>query len=377
MPSIHFKRWTSQLKGAGYDVYWFDILNGGYIEELDWVEQHTDWKYKIGNFKGRFFVKKYFPALHKLLENNQEKEFEKLLEKVKPDVVQSFVLYKCAVPIYNVMLKHNTIKWIYSSWGSDLYFFKNLPKYREDIIKVLGKVNYLFTDNERDSRIARNLGFSNKFLGAFPGGGGFHIDKIQSYILPLYERNTILIKGYQGRSGRAIEVLKAIRKNIDVLMPYELVVFGADPEVESFIKNDVDLKELDISVHSKRKLLTHIQVLKLMGKSLIYIGNSNSDGMPNTLLEAIIMGVFPIQSNPGGVTEEVINNGKNGMLIHNYDDVDEISTTIVKVLKNKKMLCQAHEYNLKLQVKLEYNVIKENVLKAYNYVEKELKTLVS
>ena len=40
------------------------------------------------------------------------------------------------------------------------------------------------------------------------------------------------------------------------------------------------------------------ELMKLIGKSLIYIGNSISDGMPNTLLEAIVMGVFRIQSNP-------------------------------------------------------------------------------
>ena len=52
--------------------------------------------------------------------------------------------------------------------------------------------------------------------------------------------------------------------------------------------------------------LSHSDILTIMGKSLLYIGNSISDGMPNTLLEAIVMGAFPIQSNPGKVTEEII-----------------------------------------------------------------------
>ena len=57
-----------------------------------------------------------------------------------------------------------------------------------------------------------------------------------------------------------------------------------------------------------------------MGKSGIHIANSISDGMPNALLEAMGMGAFPIQSNPGKVSEEVITHGKNGFLIEDQND---------------------------------------------------------
>ena len=53
-----------------------------------------------------------------------------------------------------------------------------------------------------------------------------------------------------------------------------------------------------------------------MSKSFVYIGNSISDGMPNTMLEAMTMGAFPIQSNPGGVTEEIVENEVNGLLLN-------------------------------------------------------------
>lgn len=45
MPSLHFFRWTEQLKDAGFEVYWFDITGSGqYIERIHWVHQHTHWK---------------------------------------------------------------------------------------------------------------------------------------------------------------------------------------------------------------------------------------------------------------------------------------------------------------------------------------------
>ena len=55
--------------------------------------------------------------------------------------------------------------------------------------------------------------------------------------------------------------------------------------------------------------------------------------MSNTLLEAIVMGAFPIQLNPGGVTSEIIENGNNGLLIENPDSVLGIIITVQSLLQ--------------------------------------------
>ncbi len=113
--------------------------------------------------------------------------------------------------------------------------------------------------------------------------------------------------------------------------------------------------------------------MKLMGESLIYIGNSVSDGMPNTLLEAIVMGAFPIQSNPGGATSEIIIHNKNGLLIQDPKDSVEISELILRALKDKDLREKAIEYNLNnIKPSLERNLVKEKVLKAYKKIEREL-----
>ena len=71
--------------------------------------------------------------------------------------------------------------------------------------------------------------------------------------------------------------------------------------------------------------------------------------MPNTLLEAIVMGAFPIQSNPGGATEESIINGKNGLLIENPSNVEEIRDLIKKEIRDKSSLTSGSDYNFKNQ----------------------------
>ena len=371
MNSIHFQRWTNQLKGSGHEVFWFDIKDGAKVPGLSWVRTYQGWKQKIQNIKGRHFIKNKFPKLYKVLENDTSKAFEKVLLEVQPDVVHSFVLYISCTPILDVMRKYSAIKWIYSSWGSDLYHFKNIPEYRRDIEKVLPRLNYLFTDCKRDVDLAIDFGFKGKLLGTFPGGGGYDFLISDRYIKsPVLDRNVILIKGYQGRSGRAIEVLKAIEQLVTELLDYKVVVFGADIEVDTYITNNKYLQKLDITVHVKDKFLPHNTILELMGLSKIYIGNSESDGMPNTLLEAIIQGAFPIQSNPGGVTEEIIVNNKNGLLIQDSNCIEDIKQQILIAIKNLVLIERAFNINQNsIKPKFEVSYIKTQVLKAYNSID--------
>ena len=60
MQSIHFTRWTNQLKDSGFDVFWFDINDAGYNSNLSWVNQITGWKKRFLKVKRKIFFKKIF-----------------------------------------------------------------------------------------------------------------------------------------------------------------------------------------------------------------------------------------------------------------------------------------------------------------------------
>ncbi len=375
MPSLHFFRWSEQLENSGHEVYWFDIVDGSPTKRLPWVKKINGWKLKYPNFKGRYFIKNKLPFLYKLIkpfvERNVASEFEKVLLEVNPDVVHSFVLYISCTPILSVMNKHKNIPWIYSSWGSDLFYFRNIPKYKKDIKNVLPRVNYLITDCKRDVTIAKELGFNGKLLGTFPGGGGFDYNESDKFIVrPASERHTILVKGYQGRSGRSLIVLKALLQIKNQLKNYKVLVFGADKEVVNYATKNKLTSNLNFSIYSRSKFLPHEDILRLMGEALIYIGNSNSDGMPNTLLEAIAMGAFPIQSNPGGATEEVISHNENGFLIDEVDNIEEIRNLVLKALSSSKLIEKAFIINqMEIKANYEREKVKNEVLAAYNLIK--------
>ncbi len=364
MNSIHFQRWTEQLRDSGHEVHWFDIRGGGENVSLDFVIQHTNWKYRFK--KGRYLFKKIshaLPFLTGLFERNTATIFQKKLQEIQPDVVHSFALYVSCTPILKVM-KASKTPWIYSSWGSDLFYFKDIPSYRKDIESVLPEIDYLFTDCHRDQTLAKTLGFSGTSLGVFPGGGGFYLKETAAHIKPTTARTTILVKGYQGRSGRAIPVLKALKNIENQLDSYQVVVFGCSPET------------LDFQAQAPKewvfhKQMSHHGILKLMGSSLVYIGNSNSDGMPNTLLEAICMGAFPIQSNPGNASAEVITAGTNGLLIEDCEAITEIEKQLLEALQNPTLIATAFLHNQELKKQWARDTIQSQVINAYETVSKK------
>lgn len=370
MPTLHFFRWANQLKEEGHEVFWFDITDGGnYIPKISWISQITGWKNKF-NYPGRFFLKRKLPKLYALIQNSNERNtakiFEEKLLEINPDVVHSFALYVSCAPIISVMEKYPQKKWIYSSWGSDLFYFKDFPEYLKDIKRVLPRIDYLFTDCKRDLHIAGQLGFKGEFLGEFPGGGGFDFNLMSALKRPIEQRNVILIKGFQGRSGRAIQVLKSLKVIKDILSPFQIQVFGADDSVFQCAEEEGLINWGNLTVLGR---VPHEEVLKMMGESAIYIGNSNSDGMPNTLLEAFCMDVFPIQSNPGGVTEEIITHGKNGYLIQDCENIEEITGVIREVISNYSTLVEnSLNINRSISSQLEYNVIKNKVVKIYESI---------
>lgn len=365
MPSIHVVRWIENLKDAPFELYWYDILDKGKLETLETVVQFSGHKKrKIPHIKGEFYLSKKKPklynAIRSLLEVTENELLEKILIEIQPDIVHSFEMQNCSYPIVKTMNKFPQIQWIYSCWGSDIFYYKNLQEHAPKIKAVLQRVDFMITDCQRDYELAKELGFKGTHLGIIPGGTGYKIEESKKDYTPLSDRNTILVKGYEHQFGRALNVIKALETI--AISDYQVVVFGAHQSVADYIKN----KNLTFKVFSRHGL-THEELMQWMGRSLLYIGNSISDGIPNTLLEAILMGAFPIQSNPGNVTAEIISNGVNGFLIEEPENSDHIAHIINKALSDKNLLNQAIIKNSQIaEERLDFETNKIKVLHIYN-----------
>lgn len=366
MPSIHAIRWIENLKDTSHELYWFDVMGRGNMETANPVHEFTNWgKRKLPYLSGEYFLSRNYPSLYEKIEPflkvTANEELEKIIKTIQPDIIHSFEMQSCSYPILKTMNKFPRIKWIYSCWGNDLYYYRQFSFHQKKIKSILARVNAIQTDCLRDFTIAKELGFKGNHVGVIPGGSGYRLSLYENLKISIEQRKIILVKGYEHQFGRGLRVVQALQEMHAELQNFEVVVFGAHNVVIEYIKKN----KLPFRYFHRHELPQN-ELMVLMGKSLIYIGNSISDGMPNTLLEAIVMGAFPIQSNPGGVTAEVIRHGENGFLIGNPESSEEIKQLIRMAISNPIMLQNANTINAALaQEKLEYEKVKSRIVAMY------------
>lgn len=352
-------------------MFWFDVTDGGPPSpKIPWVTQIKGWKLRW-DFPLRSTLKKQTPKVYKKIQTWNERDvtdaFAKAYQDIQPDIVHCFEMQLAGLPILSVLQEVETPV-MYSSWGSDLFDFKRLGVSQQEATTFLKRVDFLITDCKRDQKIARENGFTGTSLGVFPGNGGIDLDATNR--MPEETRNTIMIKGYEDGVGKASIVLLALEL-IDrkLLVDKEIIVYSADRVIESQIEGSQHLSSLGINLFSRHRFIENQDLLKMMGHSCMHIGNSISDGMPNALLEAMGMGAFPIQSNPGGATEEVVTDGKNGLLIKDALDAKAIAGLIEKALANGSLRKSAQEFNTSFICK-NYNraILRPEIVSLYKHV---------
>jgi len=374
MQYIHAVRWINQLKESNHEIYLFDCLDRPIHKDLQWTNYTTNWsKRKIKPLKGETFLKKYFPNLNEkiqpILKVTASEKLKELIQEIQPDVVHSMELQSESYPLIAVRKKIK-FNWICSTWGSDIYHYYKDPFHQERIHGVLKQLDYLFTDNVRDITLAKLNYFKGNALGSFPGGGGFIIKK--ELIQPVNNRNLILVKGYHHWAGRALHALRGLENNLELVKNYQIHVYASHPNVITEIERLNTKHNLNITYTERGIEGSHDSLLEKFGQARIAIGISITDGIPNTLLEAMIYGAFPIQTNPGNVSEEYVTHQENGLLVENAENIQEITEAIKETLTNDNLIEKGFEINKKYRVSLSYTTIQKRVLETYKTIEKTL-----
>jgi len=374
--SIHTSRWISQLSEAGWDLHLFpSIDNGRTHDDLCNITiyhsffsntQQNQSGVRSNGFSvfsktlaaiGRFAIKKFFP-------NYRKNQLLKVIQKEKPDIIHSLEFQSAGYLVAEVKQNFPTKfpLWIATSWGSDIFLFGCLPEHTEKVKNVLLKCDYYSSDCQRDINLVKKMGFSGNILPVIPGGGGFDLSTIQKYRpVPTSKRKIIMIKGTQGWSGRALVALAAIKKCKNILNGYSIEIYQANQE--TILEAAVLSQEIRIPI-SIIQVDTHTEMLEKFGKARVSIGLGISDGAPSTMLEAMIMGAFPIQSNTSCANEWIID-GKSGFIVP-PEDPDIIASAIRKAISDDNLVDNAAQINEETAKKnLDFFVIREKVIELY------------
>ena len=377
MQYIHSARWINQLKDTHHEIYVFDCLDREIHPDLQWTNYLTNWsKRKLPYIKGEDRVRKKLPNTYKKIEGflkvTASEKLVEVIHEIQPDLVHSLEMQSESYPLINVRKKLK-FKWLYSCWGNDIFYYKDLPSHQKKVKECVEKIDYFFVECERDKNLIQEMKINATFLGTdFPGGGGYDFSNYLDFRKPNAKRNLIIIKGYEHTFGRALSVLKAIEEVVDEVQGYDIYVYSAHQSVIDKIEKLNAQFNLNIEYSSRFNQISHEELLEKFGSAKVAIGNNISDGIPNTLLETLILGAFPIQSNPGGVTEEYITHGENGFLITQPEDSFEISELIKAALSDNNLVENASRINRIKIENLDGEKVRRRVLAAYQKIEEAL-----
>ena len=250
-------------------------------------------------------------------------------------------------------------------WGSDLFWFRQFPRHKKKLKETLRLVDDLALECNRDVVIARDLGYKGRVIPPFPITGGYDVDALSkiSSLVPPSKRKVILVKGHTRFVGRAELALEALEQVRDLLDDYQIVVYSADPKVRRISRKLSTQHSLDISLH-RRGSLTHDQVINLFSKARIYLGISLSDGLPNSLQEAMVLGAFPIQTNTSCADEWIVD-AKSGFIVDPHNPTLIVSA-LRKALENDALVDAASKINMDTaQQRLSTSAVYESVRDFY------------
>ncbi len=378
--SPHTGRWMEQIGGLGWDIHLYHDSQERAHGELREVSVHSlllppvemrgacrhsglPWPWKRGSTRATQLLlktRRYAPA----------ERLRRLIDELQPDIVHSLEMQRCSyltAAARRLMPAGKFPRWIYSSWGSDLYLFAQRDGHAARIREVLAGCDYLITDCRRDVGLAREMGFQGTALGVVPGGGGFELDAMRARRRPglVSARRTINIKGRHDEElgGRALVALEAVRQCARELAGYEIVVHTATENVKREAELLGRTGGLSVRVLPSRP---QEEMVRLMGESRIAIGLGISDGTPNVMLEAMIGGAFPIQSDTISTREWI--DGKNGLLVP-PEDVNAVAEAIKKAVADDELVDRAAELNAAIaDQRLERGKIRAEVIEMYRRV---------
>jgi hypothetical protein len=210
----------------------------------------------------------------------------------------------------------------YTPYGSDLFWFQNDAKHLAKIRKTLRLVDGIFPECERDGNLARRYGFQGELLTRMPAAGTLQFDVTEP--VPVSSRTKITVKGYGGTWGKAIHVLRALEAIQDQLLGFEIHLTSVTKDVSKEIKRLQSSSNLNLVPHPKFSLSSG-EMKVLLAQSKFHIALSVSDGFPASLLEALLCGAIPIQSDTACLPGSLVRiSPKNFVSTQNWGQIGEV-----------------------------------------------------
>ena len=380
--SIHTVRWIRQIQDQDWEIFLFPSSYGSDLHSnlkgiklciplgafREFIAAVNGEKlYSIFRNFARSLIIRFFPEYRSWLLNWY-------IKLVQPDVIHSLETQGAGYLVSdtkNLYLKNRSFPpWWHTNWGSDIFLFGHIPFHRPKIEMVLASCDYYSCECERDIKLAREYGFTGEFFPVYPNTGGFDLYMVQSmrkHSQVTSQRKLIMLKGYQGWAGRALVGLRALERCADLLKEYTIIIYSNPSAEDIFIAATLFTARTNIKINILPAGTSHEEILSYHSRARVSIGLSISDAISTSLLEAMAMGSFPIQSSTACACEWIID-GETGYIVPS-EDPEIIEEAIKQALCNDELVNSAAEKNFdKIMVDADYNKLKDLTIKSYRKI---------
>jgi len=275
--------------------------------------------------------------------------FRQVAKRAEPDLIHAL-----RIPFEGMLAAYAPpeIPLAVSIWGNDLTLHgKGSAAMRRYTARTLQRANGLAADAQRDIRLARAWGFDeDKPVLTVPGSGG--IDLVETGIaqdisavpgLPAFAEDTPLVvnpRGFRPGSVRNDIFFQAIPMVLDRVPNAQFLCAAMQGQQEA--EGWVERLRIGAHVHLL-PYLAQEQLWAVFQRAAVSVSVSAHDGTPNSLLEAMAIGCFPVAGDIESL-REWITPGVNGLLVE-PDKAQALAEALVLALENPDLREQAAETN--------------------------------
>ena len=291
-----------------------------------------------------------------------------LIWRVKPDLVHAMrIPYEGMMATLALEAARATVQipLIISSWGNDFTLHAPSTRFMSHYTRRAMQFTDAFhADCIRDVRLAKEWGLnSSKPTLIAPGNGGIRTDIFHSNSTPVDEPVIINPRGFRpyvrnDMFFQAIPLVLAKRPNAKFIC----ASMAGESQANQWIR------ELNIN-HAVELLppMPYTQIAHAFRRAQIVVSPSIHDGTPNTLLEGMACGCFPVAGDLESIREWITPN-ENGLLF-NSNDPQSIADALITAIESKELRSKAAKQNQEIiSSRAEYKQNMERVEEFYRMV---------
>jgi glycosyltransferase involved in cell wall biosynthesis len=277
--------------------------------------------------------------------SRSSRRLREVVTRIQPDLVHAMrIPYEGMLAADAIAAIKNPPPLLVSVWGNDFTLHApSSPLMRHYTGWTVGVADAIHADCRRDIRLARQWGFpTDRPTFVAPGNGGILSEVFHPPLQPVTSSVVVNPRGFRSYV-RTDTFFQSIPKVLVKRPDARFVCASMAGETQALewveklgIKDSVELLPP----------LPHHAMADVFRSAAVLVSPSTHDGTPNTLLEGMACGCFPVAGDLESI-REWITPGVNGLLV-DPSDPDSLAEAILSALDQPEVCARAAENNRRI-----------------------------